>query len=74
MAAPVISGMAAVLRSYYPEYSAERIKEIILSSVQPVDHLVMTPSGVMLPLTEICPSGGIANLYRALEKAENLKH
>jgi len=74
MAAPVVSGMAAVLRSYYPEYSAERIKEIILSSVQPVEHLVMTPSGVMLPLTEICASGGIANLYRALEKAENLKH
>jgi len=74
MAAAVVSGMAAVLRSYYPGYSAERIREIILDSVQQVDHLVLAPSGVMVSLTEICASGGVVNLYRALQQAENLKH
>ena len=32
MAAPNVSGIASVLRSFYPKYSASKIKEIILES------------------------------------------
>jgi subtilisin family serine protease len=73
MAAPVVAGITAVLRSYYPGLTAEKIMEIILASVQPVAQLVRAPSGKMLKMNDLCASGGIANLYRALEMAEKLK-
>lgn len=40
MAAPVVSGLAAVLRSYYPTLSAKEVKDIIIKSVTKVDQKV----------------------------------
>jgi subtilisin family serine protease len=73
MAAPVVSGIAAVLRSQYPKLTAEKICEIIMGSVCKVDFLVRAPNGEMVPLTEICAAGGIANLYKAMKNIEKLK-
>jgi len=73
MASAVVSGIAAVLRSYYPGFSAEKVRELILTSVNRVDYNVLSPKGIMIPFTEICGSSGIANLYLALEQAEKLK-
>ena len=68
MAAPVVSGLAAVLRSYYPKLSAETIKEIIIGSVKKVNHNIKTINGT-IPFSETCSSGGIVNLYDAFELA-----
>jgi len=68
MAAPVVSGLAAVLRSYYPKLSAETIKEIIIGSVKKVNHNIKTINGI-IPFSETCSSGGIVNLYDAFELA-----
>ena len=45
MAAPYVSGVAAVLRSFYPKYSAEKIKKIILKSGVPMYSKLTMPSG-----------------------------
>lgn len=70
MAAPIVSGVAAMLRAYYPRLTAVQVKDIILSSATKVspDLLVSTAEG-MLPFTEVCSTGGIINAYQAFERA-----
>ncbi|HTD99046.1 MAG TPA: S8 family serine peptidase [Mucilaginibacter sp.] len=59
MAAPVVAGLAALLREYYPKLSAIQVKEIILQSVVKRDAL-----------TNYCATGGVVNAYHALLLAE----
>ncbi|GHE38292.1 peptidase S8 [Sphingobacterium griseoflavum] len=73
MAAPVVAGLAALLRSYYPQLSAKEVKDIILKSVTKVDEKVKVqaegaPKKVFL--AEISVSGGIVNAKNAVEEAE----
>lgn len=74
MAAPVVSGLAALLRSYYPELSAKEVKEIILKSATKVDEKVkirgVDGSTKKVYLDEISVSGGIVNARAAVEAAE----
>lgn len=75
MAAPVVSGLAAVLRSYYPTLSAKEVKDIIIKSVTKVDQKVkikVDGSNKKVYLDEISVSGGIANLYNAIVEADKL--
>ena len=70
MAAPVVAGVAAVLRSYFPELSAQQIKEAILQSAyKPKDLKVKVPgdSEELKTLDELCTSGGIVDLYGAIQ-------
>ncbi len=69
MAAPVVAGLAALIRSYYPALSAVQVKDIILKSVTPVNHKVKTPGGGKLDFSELCVSGGVVNAYAALQLA-----
>lgn len=72
MAAPVVSGLAAILRSYYPELTAVQVKNIILKSVVKVDQKVKVKqegSSKKVYLDEISVSGGIANAYNAIVEA-----
>ncbi|MEM6966807.1 MAG: S8 family peptidase, partial [Bacteroidota bacterium] len=43
MASPVVAGVAAVLRSYYPTLTAVQVKEIIMKSAVPIDDIVVQP-------------------------------
>lgn len=73
MAAPVVSGLAALLRSYYPELSAKEVKDIILKSATKVDEKVkirVDGSTKKVYLDEISVSGGIVNARAAVEAAE----
>lgn len=88
MAAPVVAGMAALLRGLYPKLSAPEIRDIIVSSVKPFPDEVIVPVadgtaakialsrkktfGDQKTLTarEICRSGGVVNLERALKYAQ----
>lgn len=75
MASPVVSGIAALIRSYYPELSAVQVKQIIMDSSVKVNRAVIV--NVANNLTEInfsdlSISGGIANAYEALKMADKL--
>lgn len=73
MAAPVVAGLAALIRSYYPELSAVAVKDIILSSVTPVSQRVKIRGAdgrnTRVSLDSISVSGGVVNAYRALQLA-----
>jgi len=78
MAAPVVAGLAALIRSYYPKLTAVQVKEIILKSVVKINHEVniegeegAAPVGV--PFTDLCQTGGIVNAYNALKLAASYK-
>ncbi len=72
MASPVVAGLAALIRSYYPKLNAMQVKEIILKSVVKVDHTVTLKEGQAereVAFTELCKTGGIVNTYNALKLA-----
>jgi len=69
MACPVVAGLAALIRSYYPKLTAIQVKEIILNSVAKVNHEVILPGKGKVLFSELCNSGGIANAYNALKLA-----
>lgn len=72
MAAPVVAGLAALIRSYYPNLKATQVKDIILKSVVKINHNVTYLKGaspVSVPFSEICSTGGIVNAYNALKLA-----
>ena len=67
MAAPYVSGVAAVLRSFYPKYSAEKIKKIIIESGVPMYSKLTMPSGYETRSPDFySKSGKLVNLYNAL--------
>lgn len=73
MAAPVVAGLAAVLKSYYPRLTAVQIKRIIEASVTQVDGLVVRPQSTeRVPMAALCRTGGIINAYAAIQMAEKL--
>lgn len=74
MAAPVVAGLAAMIRAYYPKLTALQVKDIIMKSVTRINHDVIDYStGVKVPFSEICRSGGIVNAWNAFRLAGNLK-
>ncbi|WP_293952923.1 MULTISPECIES: S8 family serine peptidase [unclassified Sphingobacterium] len=74
MAAPVVAGLAAMIRSYYPTLSAVETKRIIMESVEKPDQLVQVKVGEdatkTVRLSDISVTGGIVNAYNAIIKAE----
>nr|WP_039451173.1 S8 family peptidase [Pedobacter glucosidilyticus] len=76
MAAPVVSGLAALIRSYYPSLSAVQVKEIIMKSVVKVNQdveFMVDGKKVKVPFTDLSIAGGIVNAYEALKLAETYK-
>ncbi|HYG38595.1 MAG TPA: S8 family peptidase [Cytophagales bacterium] len=77
MACPVVSGVAALIMSYYPTLTAPQVKEIILlSSVKPKKLKVNIPSEGQeeekqkTTLDAISVTGGVVNAYEAVKLAE----
>ena len=74
MAAPVVAGVAALLRSYYPQLTAVQVKEILLSTTTPVNAMVKQPgSDDMVQFSELSVSDGIVNAKAAFIKASQTK-
>jgi subtilisin family serine protease len=71
MAAPAVAGMAALIRSLYPQLTAVQVKRIILDSGLSVPMKVRVGE-MEFGLVELCVSGKIANLYTALLLAEQM--
>jgi len=61
-----------MLRSYYPQLTAQQTKEIIMQSVVVYKKKVLVPgsSKHKVKLSELCQSGGIVNAYKAILLAE----
>ncbi len=79
MACPVTAGVAAVLKSYYPFLTPVQLKEILLkSSNTAYKNLILNtevsegPSQA-IAFGELSQTGGIVNLYKALQLAETYK-
>lgn len=74
MAAPVVAGVAAVIRSVYPALTAEQVKEAIMNSVTKLNHNVKVPGTKdIVPFSKLSVSGGVVNLYNALVYASTMK-
>jgi len=75
-AAPIVSGIAALIRSYYPTLTAPEVKQILMDSSVKYDILVDVPTKEnpeqQLPFSELSKSGGIVNAYNALLMAEQV--
>jgi cell wall-associated protease len=68
MACPVVVGLAALIREYYPKLKAQQVKDIILKTVVKVDHPVLLDKKEV-PFTDLCVTGGVVNAYQALQLA-----
>lgn len=76
MASPVVAGVAAVLRSYFPTLKAEQVKEILMESATPLEFQVKKPgdkSGELVDFKTLSVQGGVVNLYNAVKLAQNTK-
>ncbi|MBC8085229.1 MAG: S8 family peptidase [Hymenobacter sp.] len=70
MAAPVVAGMAAVLKSYFPKLTAEDLKRIILQSAVVYHTKVLKPGTKKeVDFAELSSTGGLVNLYQAVQLA-----
>ena len=72
MAAPEVTGVAALIRSYYPQLSASQVKHILMNSGTKVDLEVKLPGGdgKKVPFSDLSVSGRILNAYNALKMAD----
>jgi len=70
MASPVVAGVAAVLRSYFPTLTAEQVKEILLTSSENLKIQVKKPGPkTLVPFSDLSVSGGVVNAYKAVQMA-----
>jgi subtilisin family serine protease len=74
MASPEVAGIAALIRSYYPELSASQVKRIIMNSATTFELETNVPggNGSTTDFSELSVSGGIANAYKALVLADQM--
>ncbi|HSZ87052.1 MAG TPA: S8 family peptidase [Puia sp.] len=73
MAAPVVTGVAALIMEYYPALSAQQVKYCIEKSATQIPVKVKKPgSDEWVNLTDISTSGGVINAYSAVKLAYSL--
>lgn len=80
MAAPSAAGVAALVRSYYPELSASQVKHILMNSgikinfdvIKPGSQSRENPEGEKVPFADLSVSGRVVNAYNALQMADRI--
>lgn len=80
MASPEVAGVAALVRSYYPQLSASQVKHIIMNSGTKLDMEVIlpgskskeNPNGEKVKFSTLSISGKVANAYNALVLADKM--
>lgn len=75
MAAPATTGVAAIIMSYFPDLTAEQVKEILRQSTRKFDGLKVVKPGSKdpVPFDQLSSSGGMVNAYEAVKLAMNYK-
>jgi len=72
--APVVAGVAALVRSYFPGLTAEQVKDILMSSsIQPKGNVNKPGTGESVPFKDLSVSGGMVNAFNAMMKASQVK-
>lgn len=70
MAAPVVSGIAALIWSYFPDFTATEVADIIKSSTRKFDGLkVNKPGGGEAEFSDLSNTGGLVNAFEAVRLA-----
>lgn len=74
MASPNVAGVAAMIRSYYPNLTAKEVKEIVMNSGTAItnDIIVGGNEKNVQPFSSISLSGKIVNGFNAIKMAEEL--
>jgi subtilisin family serine protease len=77
MAAPQVAGVAALIRSYYPNLSASEVKHIIMNSGVSINKLINKPGDKqkerkLVDFKTLSVSGKIVNAYNALLLADKM--
>ncbi|WP_339756644.1 S8 family peptidase [uncultured Winogradskyella sp.] len=74
MAAPAVAGIAALIRSQYPNLTAAQVKQVILDSGLPLTSKVVVGGDAsnVKPFSDLSKSGKIANAFNALIMASKL--
>lgn len=75
MASPVVAGVAAVIRSFFPDLSAKQVKFAIVHSVVNDSSLTVNKPGTkdIVPFADLSTSGGVINAYNAVKIASTLQ-
>ena len=67
MAAPAVSGVAAIVLSYYPKLSPKAIRKVLMESVVKIDYeLELGYDRLQTKMDVISKTGGVVNAYNAL--------
>lgn len=70
MSTPVVTGVAALLLSYFPSLSIEQVKDILIKSTFKQNQMVNRPqTKIQVPFNSLSHSGGILNAYNAVKMA-----
>lgn len=73
MASPVVAGVAALLMSYYPNLTAQQIKDVIeKSATSPAIKAKKPGTDEEVTLAELSRAGGIVNVYEAVKLADSI--
>lgn len=77
LAAPVVTGVAALLLAYHPELTPQQVIDLLLLSSTKIEKLKVLEPGFVpnrrkTKLKELSKSGGVVNAYEALKKADEL--
>ena len=71
MASPVTAGVAAVLKSYFPQLTATDLKRLIMQSAQVHHTKVQVPGGQKeVDFSTLSVTGGVVDLYEAVKLAQ----
>ena len=75
MAAPVAAGVAAVIRSYYPDLSAQQVRDILMSTTVAIKNQKVKKPGSdeLVPFSDLSVTGGVINSFQAMKKAASVK-
>jgi len=75
-ASPLTAGVAALVKSYYPNVTASELKQILMQSGTPIDMEVLIPfqgnTETKVLFSDLSKSGRILNAYNALQMAEKM--
>ena len=72
MAAPLVTGIAALIFSQYPKLSAAQVKQILMASGLPIVKKVSLSDETVIPFAELSLSGRLVNAYNALIMASKI--
>ncbi|WP_205720110.1 S8 family peptidase [Fodinibius halophilus] len=79
MASPVVAGSAALIMAYYPELTAQQVKQVLMESVvkYPQQKVILPKENPAQEAKQVffhtlSVSDGLINVYQALQAAEQL--